>query len=87
MREDVTEIAYERPRAGSTPAQDTADDPPVKLHVFTTEACSSAERVRVQAEAVAREIEARVGKPFLDRKENRMRTLRYRDNRRPSRPG
>ncbi len=77
MRPDVTEIAYDS-RARLYPGQETQNDPPVTLHLFT-QPLKSAERVRVQAAAIAREIEARVGQPFLDRKENRMRTLRYRD--------
>ena len=77
MRPDVTEIAYDS-RAMLYPGQETQNDPPVTLHLFTRP-LTSAERVRVQAAVIAKEIEARVGQPFFDRKENRMRTLRYRD--------
>ncbi len=77
MRRDVTEICYDR-RARLYPGQETQNDPPVQLHLFTTP-LNAADRTRVQAAALAREIRARVGQPFLDRKENRMRTLRYRD--------
>ena len=77
MRRDVTEIAYDS-RARLYAGQSTEVDPPVQLHVFTTP-LKSADYARVQAAAIAREIKARVGQPFLDRKENRIRTLRYRD--------
>ena len=77
MREDVTEIAYDS-RARLYAGQETENDPPVQLHVFTAP-LAAADRTRVQAAAIAREILSRVGQPFLDRKENRMRTLRYRD--------
>ncbi len=77
MRRDVTEIGYDS-RAHLYPGQETENDPPVQLHLFTQK-LSSAEYTRAQAAAIAREIKARVGQPFLDRKENRTRTLRYRD--------
>jgi len=77
MRADVTEIAYDD-RARLYAGQATADDPPVQLHLFT-QPLAAADRTRVQAAAIAREIRRRVGQPYLDRKENRMRTLRYRD--------
>ncbi len=77
MRADVTEIAYDS-RARLYAGQETENDPPVSLHVFTAP-LSAADRTRVQAAAIAQEIQARVGQPFFDRKENRMRTLRRRD--------
>ena len=77
MRADVTEIAYDG-RARLYAGVPTENDPPAELHLFTRE-LSAAERTRVQAAAIAREIEKRVGQPFLDRKENRVRALRYRD--------
>ncbi|HPJ01477.1 MAG TPA: 3'-5' exonuclease [Candidatus Limiplasma sp.] len=77
MRTDVTEIAYDA-RARLYAGQETQDDPPVQLHLFTTP-LKSADRTRVQAAAIGLEIKKRVGQPFFDRKENTMRTLRYRD--------
>ncbi len=77
MRPDVTEIAYDD-RARLYPGVKTEDDPPVQLHLFTTP-LNSADRTRVQAAAIGREIEKLVGQPFFDRKENKQRTLRYRD--------
>ncbi len=77
MRPDVTEIAYDS-RARLYAGQETRDDSPVQLHIFTTP-MKSADRTRVQAAAIGREIQKRVGQPFFDRKENAMRTLRYRD--------
>ncbi|MFH1879369.1 MAG: 3'-5' exonuclease, partial [Bacillota bacterium] len=77
MRADVTEISYGS-RARLYAGQETEGDPPVQLHVFTAK-LSAAERTRVQAAAIAGEIQRRVGQPFFDRRENRMRTLAYRD--------
>jgi ATP-dependent helicase/nuclease subunit A len=77
MRADVTEIDYDL-RARLYPGQKTESDPPVQLHLFTQK-LSAAERTRVQAAAIALEIAKRVGQPYFDRKENRIRTLRYRD--------
>ena len=77
MRKDVTEIAYDS-RAHLYPGVETEGDPPVQLHIFTTP-LKSAQRTAVQAAAIGREILKRVGQPYLDRKENKLRTLRYRD--------
>ena len=77
MRRDVTEIAYDS-RARLYAGQETEGDPPLRLHIFTTP-LKAADRVRVQAAAIGQEIVKRVGQPYFDRKENRHRTLRYRD--------
>ncbi|MBN1777311.1 MAG: UvrD-helicase domain-containing protein [Clostridiales bacterium] len=77
MRSDVTEIAYDS-RARLYPGLETDGDTPVRLHIFTPP-MTSADKTRVQAAAIGREIKKRVGQPYFDSKENKMRALRFRD--------
>lgn len=77
MREDVTELGYgEEERL--YPGVPSAGDPPVSLHLFT-QPVRAADRYRLQAYAIAREIRRRVGEPLPARDGEPAGVLRYRD--------
>ncbi len=78
MRPDVTELTYDadaRLYAGLP----SRGDPATTLRVFCQPGARSADRPRLEALTVAREIERRVGSPVYDREGNPAGTLRYRD--------
>jgi ATP-dependent helicase/nuclease subunit A len=77
MRADVTEIEYDAD-ARLYPGASSAGDPPVSLHLFT-QPVKGAERAKLQAYAIGREILGRVGQPTADREGNPAESLRYRD--------
>ncbi|HNW87548.1 MAG TPA: UvrD-helicase domain-containing protein [Candidatus Limiplasma sp.] len=77
MRADVTEIEYDR-EARLYPGTPSQSDPPVSLHLFT-QPVRSADKARLEAYAIGREIRRRVGEPVLDREGNPAGTLRFRD--------
>ncbi len=77
MRADVTEIDYDG-EARLYPGAGSEGDPPVSLHLFTRPV-RSADRAKLEAYAIAREINRRVGKPAADREGNPGEALRYRD--------
>ncbi|MCE5342253.1 MAG: UvrD-helicase domain-containing protein [Eubacteriales bacterium] len=77
MRADVTEIDYDA-EARLYPGLPSAGDPPVSLHLFTQPA-KGAERAKLQAYAIGREILRRVGRPTANRDGNASTPLKYRD--------
>lgn len=77
MRPDVTEIDYDA-EARLYPGLPSRDDPPASLHLFT-QSLRAADRVKLQAYALGREILRRVGEPVRDRDGNPAGSLRYRD--------
>ena len=77
MRADVTEIAYDA-EARLYPGAVSALDPSTSLHLFS-QVAKPADRIRLQAYAIGREIRRRVGEPFYNRAGIVEGTLHYRD--------
>ena len=77
MRADVTEIEYDA-EARLYPGEPSAGDPPVSLHLFT-QPVRAADRARLEAYAIGREILRRVGTPLTGRDGLPAGTLSYRD--------
>lgn len=77
MRADVTEIDYDA-EARLYPGAPSQADAPVSLHLFA-QPIRAAERYKLQAYAIAREIRRRVGTPLRDREGNVVGALQYKD--------
>ena len=77
MRADVTEIDYDA-QARLVPGTPSHGDVPVSLHLFT-QPIRAADRYKLQAYAIAREIRRRVGAPQRDRDGHATDPLHYRD--------
>ena len=77
MRQAVTEIDYDE-EARLYPGSPSTGDAPTSLHLFT-QPVKAAQRVKLQAYAIAQEIRRRVGEPVYDREGNAIGSLHYRD--------